>query len=257
MNLTMRVKSFIQTIANRFGYEIRRLPAPDEQKAVAQLPPVGEYTYYYPWGYQTYSPWWQDWFQKIMDKVRGTTLVSDDRCYIIYTLCLNCVHLQGDFAECGTYKGGTAFLIANIIKESTGDRQLHLFDTFTGMPNMVVGEIDYHQAGSFADTSLDSVRRYLSQFPFTVFHPGLIPDTLSGVKDKLFSFVHVDVDIYQSARHCCEFFYQRLVKGGVMVFDDYGFIECKGERKAVDEFFMDKRENPVVLPTGQCLVIKL
>ena len=192
-----------------------------------------------------------------MGKIRGTTLVTDDRCHIIYSLCQNCVHLRGDFAECGTYKGGTAFLIADTIKACAGGRQLHLFDTFTGMPNTAIEGIDAHKAGGFADTSPYSVKRYLSQFPFIVFHPGFIPDTFSGVKDKSFSFVHVDVDIYQSALDCCEFFYQRMVKGGVIVFDDYGFPECKGERKAVDEFFIDKREKPVVLPTGQCLVIKL
>jgi len=255
--IIIKIKSLVQAMANRLGYEIHKLPSKGAEQPAVQPQSLGEYTYYFPWGYHTYSPWWESWFQEVVNPARGNTLVTEDRCYIIYSLCLNCIHLRGDFAECGVYKGGTAFLIANVTEPFIGERQLHLFDTFTGMPSTVIEGIDVHKAGGFADTSLDSVKRYLSQFPFIVFHPGFIPDTFNGVKDKLFSFVHVDVDIYQSALDCCEFFYQRMVKGGVMVFDDYGFPECKGERKAVDEFFMDKSERPIVLPTGQCLVIKL
>jgi O-methyltransferase len=42
-----------------------------------------------------------------------------------------------------------------------------------------------------------------------------------------------------------------------MVFDDYGFLTCPGAKKAVDEFFSDKREYPCYLPTGQAIVTKL
>jgi len=247
-----KVKSLIQAMANRLGYEIHRRPQPvDESK------PVGEYTYYFPWGYHTYSPWWEPWFQEMVTPIRGTTLITEDRCYIIRLFCLHCVHLPGDFAECGTYKGGSAYLIANTIRCSIGERQLHVFDTFTGMPNTVVEGIDDHRPGDFADISLDNVRRYLSQFPFVVFHPGLIPDTFASVRNQQFSFVHVDVDIYQAGRDCCEFLYPRMVRGGIMLFDDYGFPQCKGLRKAVDEFFKDMKESPISLPTGQCFVIKL
>ena len=252
-----KVKLLIQTMANSLGYEIRRKPKSDQAQLANGAKSIGEYTYYFPWGYHTYSPWWEFWFQKVVKPIKGTTLITDDRCYIIYSLCLNCVHLPGDFADCGIYKGGSAYLIANTVKCSIGERQLHLFDTFIGMPNTTMQGIDNHKAGDFADTSLERVNRYLSQFPFVVFHPGLIPDTLAAAKDRAFSFVHIDVDIYQTSKDCCGFFYPRMVRGGTMLFDDYGFPQCKGERKAVDEFFLDKKETPISLPTGQCLVIKL
>ena len=53
----------------------------------------------------------------------------------------------------------------------------------------------------------------------------------------------------------CDFFYPRLTPGGMMLFDDYGFASCPGVRKAVDEFFADKMQKPIYLPTGQALVI--
>ena len=82
------------------------------------------------------------------------------------------------------------------------------------------------------------------------------PETFDGLEAGRFSFVHVDVDLYQPTIDCCHFFYPRLVPGGMMVFDDYGFPACRGEKDAADEYFSDKAEKPFVLPTGQGIVIK-
>jgi len=68
--------------------------------------------------------------------------------------------------------------------------------------------------------------------------------------------VHIDVDIYQSVKDCCEFFYPRLHAGGVMLFDDYGKWTCPGAKLAVDEFFATKPEKRFYFPSGQCFVIK-
>jgi len=252
-----KMKSLIQSIANSMGYEIKRLRVKEEERIPTNMPGIGEYTYYHPWGYHTYSPWWEAWFNDVIEPIKGKTLISEDRCYMLHSLCKYSSYLPGDFAECGAYKGGSAYLIAKTIQSAINGRRLHLFDTFGGMPDTVIKGVDDHMAGDFADTSLMSVKQYLSPFPFIVFHPGLIPGPLKDVSDRQFSFLHVDVDIYQTTLDCLMFFYERMVKGGIIIFDDYGFLECKGERKAVDEFFAEKKETPMSLPTGQCLVIKL
>ena len=41
-----------------------------------------------------------------------------------------------------------------------------------------------------------------------------------------------------------------------MLFDDYGFESCPGAKQAVDEFFRDKAEKPLVLPTAQAIIFK-
>jgi predicted O-methyltransferase YrrM len=83
-----------------------------------------------------------------------------------------------------------------------------------------------------------------------------MPDTLADVERDTFSLVHIDVDLYQTAKVCCEFFYPRVCEGGIIVFDDYGFPACRGEREAADEYFSTKVEKPICLPTGQAFVIK-
>lgn len=56
---------------------------------------------------------------------------------------------------------------------------------------------------------------------------------MSGKKIK---FLHLDVDIYDSYKNCLNFFHEKMIKGGIMVFDDYNANTCLGAKKAVDEF---------------------
>jgi len=217
----------------------------------------GEYTPNPPYGSDTYSPWLTDAFQADQEAIASHTLVSADRRYVLETLARQARHLPGEFSECGVYRGGTAYLLASVI--GGGRQELHLFDTFAGMPPSADADPSGHREGDFGDTSLPMVREYLAPFPSVVFHPGFIPDTFAPLPaDIRFSLVHVDVDLYQSVRDTLEFFYPRIVPGGMMVFDDYGFEMYRdAARRAVDEFFGDRPEVPLVLRTGQCVVHRL
>jgi O-methyltransferase len=245
---TMNWKVMVQRLFRKLGYRVSRI---DDRS---------EYTLSYPYDYFTYAPWFASSFKEKYARFKDHTLLEEHRCYIIHQLSQHSLHLEGDFAECGVYKGGSALLMADTLTNaSVTDKQLWLFDTFAGMPAMA--DEDPSKAvkhGTFGDTSLDGVREYLKEFPFAVFNPGLIPDTLYSARDRSFAFVHVDVDLYKTHLECCEFFYPRMVKGGIMLFDDYGHYLFKASaRSAVDEFFHDKPEPPIALHTGQCFVIKL
>jgi O-methyltransferase len=200
-------------------------------------------------------PWRDDpELRAAIDSVSSHTLVSPVRRFLLLQLSRQCRTLPGDVAEIGVYKGGTARLLAESLK-TTGKR-LHLFDTFSGMPSTDEAK-DWHKEGDFGAVSLASVREYLSGEERVTFYPGFFPETAGPIESTTFCLVHVDVDIYRSVLDACRFFYPRLVRAGVMIFDDYGFLTCPGAKAAVDEFFADKPERPCYLPTGQCLVIKL
>ena len=186
--------------------------------------------------------------------VRDLTLVTPAAAYVLDRLATQALQLAGDFAEVGVYQGGSARLLADLLRGS--DRPLHLFDTFTGMPPTDLRK-DMHREGDFGDTSLAAVRRLLADNPSTHLHAGLFPETAAPLAEHTFALVHVDVDIYRSVLDCCAFFYPRLVPGGFLLVDDYGWTSCPGARAAVDEFFADTAEQPVYLPTGQALVVRL
>lgn len=196
-----------------------------------------------------YSPWLTPEWGTLLRADDSRSLLTLHAKYILYSLALDATRrCSGDVAECGVYKGGTARILAELLP----DRPLHLFDTFAGMPG-TDPKRDLHRGGDFADTSVASVREYLSAFRNVDIVAGLIPDSFQVVGNRTFSFVHIDLDIYAAIKAACEFFYPRMTPGGILLFDDYGFPSCPGARAVVDEFFSDKREVLLVMPTGQCV----
>jgi O-methyltransferase len=193
-------------------------------------------------------------FVDLLDRVRPHTLLSEDRLALLYQFALQARFLPGDAAEVGVYKGGTGYLMASALADT--DKELHLFDTFSGIPE-ADPDTDLHRPGDFADTSFDSVQRLLEGFRFCRLHAGRFPETVPpDWHQKRFCFVHVDVDIYQSALDCCSFFFPRLTEGGTMVFDDFGFPSCPGIRRALEEYFATDPNRILYLPTGQALVVR-
>lgn len=210
---------------------------------------------------ELYEPLFSPWsglptFKKYYDAVRAHTLVSADRCWILTNCMTHARQLAGDFAEFGVFRGGTALLAAQILADAGDHRPLHLFDSFAGMPKTSDGEP--YEAGDFRSVSAAEVQRLVATPGATVrLHVGFIPDTFVDTGIERLAFAHIDVDLYQSVLDCIEFAYPRLVAGGLMVFDDYGFPSCARARQAVDQAFASRRETPIYLPTGQALVIKL
>jgi O-methyltransferase len=142
------------------------------------------------------------------------------------------------------------------VASSTHGKQLHLFDTFAGIPE-VNPDHDYYEKGLYSDTSLEAVKAVVGEGDHVFYHVGLIPHSFEKMEAERVAVAHIDVVTYQSVFDCCVFIYPRLSGGGLIVFDDYGFATCPGARAAVDEFFADKPERPLVLPTAQAVVIKL
>jgi O-methyltransferase len=207
-----------------------------------------------------YKPLFSPWlglepFAGIFEKARGVSLVSADRCWVLYTLAKQAMSLPGEIWETGVYRGGTAVLLREVVAHSGMRKSMRLFDTFEGMPETDPGR-DLHNRGDFSDTSLEAVRAIVGSEPWISYHKGYVPATFQGLEAEKIALAHVDVDIYRSILDSCEFIYPRLLQGGFMIFDDYGFASCPGARQAVDEFFADKPECPLVLPTGQAVVFK-
>jgi O-methyltransferase len=236
-------------VFHSLGFGIYRLPKTVTRLQGKRIP---DWHYYRP----LFSPWLgYGEFAKYYDVAEKRTLVSRDRCWILYSLCLQSFVLDGDIWECGVYKGGTAAMLAQLICDHSPGKRLHLFDTFEGMPE-TDPRIDFHRKGQFADTTLGAVRDYVKHDDKVMYHPGTIPSTFLNVDKAPIAFAHVDVDIKQSVFDCCEFIFPRLSVGGCMVFDDYGFPSCAGARQAVDEYFAGRQIIPLVLPTGQAIVYK-
>ena len=100
-----------------------------------------------------------------------------------------------------------------------------------------------------------SVKNYLAGYPNVSFYKGRFPRTSGPIENLRFSFAHFDVDLYEGTLGCLEFFYPRMIPGGVMLSHDYSILS--GVREAFAKFLKDKPEPLIELPTTQCMVVKL
>jgi O-methyltransferase len=178
-------------------------------------------------------------------------LLSDLEVCQIYATVKKTEKIPGAIAEVGVYKGGSAKIIREVTR-----KPLYLFETFEGLPDLSESDDpNEFQKGKYSAT-FEGVKNYLKDYSDVYLYKGFFPSTADPIKDKMFSFVHLDVDIYESTSNCLKFFYPRMSKGRIILSHDYP--SSKGVKKAFDEFFEDKPEIVIDLPVcGQCLVVKL
>jgi predicted O-methyltransferase YrrM len=176
------------------------------------------------------------------------SLLGDDKLKVIERLCAQIYPLDGAAAEVGVYRGGSAVKIANWLPHKT----IHLFDTFKGIP--FKGPNDWHEVGDFGNTSLERVQKALKDVTNVKYHAGLFPADYKG--DDNFSLVHLDADQYQVTKDALEFFYPRLVYGGCIVLDDYGWKNCPGIQRAVWDFLEYRDEELIQEVTYQAYFFK-
>ena len=190
-------------------------------------------------------------FLEILNKIGDNRGADNEENYTLYSSLKATKNLQGDIAEVGVYKGGTARLICEI----KGDKNLYLFDTFEGLPETHDNDL-FVQKGWLHDTSLESVKNYLSDFKNIHFLKGIFPETAEPISDKKFSFIHLDTNLYQSTLDALEFFWPRMVIGGRIVSHDYNASSMPGVKKAFMEFFRDQPEKIIEIADSQVMVIK-
>ncbi|MCC6657999.1 MAG: class I SAM-dependent methyltransferase [Rhodocyclaceae bacterium] len=184
-----------------------------------------------------------------------------DRKFVLWSMARSTRHLPGDTAECGVLDGASSYLICSA-REDGGLPEHHAFDSFEGLSSP--GPEDrprtsaaFHWAAGDLSVPIEETLRKLGRFGNIRYHRGWIPQRFGEVATRRFSFVHVDVDLYQPTKDSLAFFYPRLVPGGILLCDDYGYHTCPGARRAFDEFAATTPERAVVhLPTGQGFLVK-
>ncbi len=184
------------------------------------------------------------------------TLTSPERLYVLIEaakyICARSI--EGAIVECGVWKGGSMMAVARTLAAlHSTERDLHLFDTYDGMTpptdadNLWDGrsaaavlsmssKADPHSYWSAAP--LDGVKEVMSRtrYPSERIHyvVGRVEDTIPEQAPKRIALLRLDTDFYESTRHELHYLFPRLIRGGVLIIDDYG--HWTGARKAVDEY---------------------
>jgi O-methyltransferase len=198
-------------------------------------------------------------FRRVSQDCEGIRGLPNDRRFFLLATARVARDLQGDSAECGVRFGASSLFILNGLDDP--DREHHLFDSFEGLSEPTKedhpseNERSVWKSGDLAAAE-EVVHKNLSAFSNCRYYKGWIPDRFDEVSDRLFSFVHIDVDLYKPTLDSLKFFYPRMRQGGIILCDDYGSSDCPGATRAFDEFFRAKEESIFHIPTGQGMVIK-
>ena len=180
--------------------------------------------------------------------VGSNNLGDINRLYFLYQNIQNIIDsgIAGSFAELGVYKGNSAKLMHMLAPE----RSLYLFDTFEGFSKEDLKSESHPQYSKlFKDTSLDYVKQFVGEAESIFYIEGHFPASTTQVdSDEKFSFVHLDCDLYDPIKAGLEYFYPRVVPGGMIVIHDYASGYWPGVKKAVDKFFSGKPESLIYIP---------
>ena len=195
-----------------------------------------------------------DW--EIINFVRPYTMTSVERLKSLSDAVNYVVenNIEGDFVECGTWKGGSVMCMQKkLMRLNQNDRKFWVFDTYEGMPEP--DDVDKNFNKTAAQQLLDAEEKdnsltwAYSNYEETTgnilstgypaekinFVKGLVEDTIPETQIESIALLRLDTDWYSSTKFELENLYPKLVKGGVLIIDDYGHWE--GCKKAVDEYF--------------------
>ena len=208
---------------NRSGFEIHRLRKTKERDYAAVHT------------YATYSPWNKDdLFQTVFASIKHFSMVDEYRCFELWKLIEQVAKLDsGSIIEIGVWRGGTGGLIATQAKNCGIKDKVFLCDTFKGV--VKAGERDsQYKGGEHADTSRQAVEELIRNrmnLDNVEILEGIFPDQTAHRLDGMrFRFCHIDVDVYQSAKDIVDWIWEKMVPGGITVYDDYGFLAPTGLR---------------------------
>jgi hypothetical protein len=208
----------------------------------------------------------------VMRIVHSHTMLPDDRLQSLWRQAIHCEQtpIPGQFVECGVWKGGAVAVmcLANL-RHGLQRRHVHLFDAFTDIcePDADLdGERAVKEVEKWAEVpgkggrlrpltgiyrsiggpgSIEENKRLLEDIlkydrEFLHYHVGWFQDTLPALNSDdvgPIAILRIDADWYHSTKLCLEFLFDKVVQGGFVIIDDYGYYP--GCKKAVDEFVRD------------------
>ena len=173
------------------------------------------------------------------------------RRYILACAAYHCVHLEGDFVECGTYAGTGINTILDYLGGTDFPKKFWGYDTFDYNP--VDGHAFPHQEEGFYDTVLERFENY----PQVELVKGLIPDSFRRGCPKKIAFLHIDLNNAEGEIAALEHLFDRMVPGAILIMDDYEWSSTYRPQKAAEDPWFDQRRYRIMpLPTGQGMVIK-
>ncbi len=167
-----------------------------------------------------------------------------------------------NFVECGVGEGFSSFFTLREISENkkiNGNYFMHFYDSWNTLRLEDLSKNESSKVGSYSNLNVKTVEKNLSEFKNnTVYHIGYIPESFNcePKSPDTIIYLHIDLNSAKATLESLRFFYPNLISKGIILFDDYGWIEYGETKKIIDLFLKDKQGILQKLPTGQAIFYK-
>ncbi len=156
---------------------------------------------------------------------------------------VNAMNLDGDIVECGVWNGGSAAFMAFADNHGKNgrNRAIWLFDSFAGLPRPGTNDgaaENQHYFEGLNKGSTQQVKKAFAKLGVSLdrvrIQPGWFSSTLKRAAIERIVVLHIDADWYDSVMSVLDAYYHKVIPGGFVVLDDYGYWD--GCTRALNDF---------------------
>jgi hypothetical protein len=173
------------------------------------------------------------------------------RRYVLACAAYHCVHLEGDFVECGCYTGVGVKTVVDYLGGVEFPKDFWIYDLFEHDPSMA-----HHSMPEHGPDLEQRVRRKFEAYQQVKIFKGFIPDVFTGQSPEAIAYLHIDLNQAPAEIAALDSLFDRVVPGGIVILDDYEWSAYRGQKLAEDQWFDARQYRVMPLPTGQGIVIK-
>ncbi len=201
---------------------------------------------------QFFAPWNKDKeFKDFYSKIKDLTLLDIKRSYTLWYFSKNLKNISGEILDVGCCEGGSGFILSKANKKGS----VYLIDTFEGL---IEKDENYKKSDMFFD-DIPAIKKNINKFNLKnikikkCFFPKNFKTKIKKIK-----ICHLDVNTFKSTKNSFFFIDKKMIKGGVIVFDDYGIYTNKNIINFIEfnKKYIIKNYNLIYNFMGQCILIK-
>lgn len=173
------------------------------------------------------------------------------RRYILCLLAFHAAHLGGDFVEAGCYRGTASKTILDYLGDLARAKTFWLYDLFEHPDHALNHAMPGHSPELYG-----WVKKRFEPYPNVRIMRGLIPQIFAESSPEKICWLHIDLNQAPAEMATLEALFERVVPGGIVIFDDYECLGYRAQKEAQDPWLAQRGYRAIPLPTGQGIVIK-
>lgn len=209
------------------------------------------------------SFWYDD---KFSDSFKATAQTDQEkslvwRLHVLTWAASNVLHLEGDFVECGVLRGFSSAVICKYLDFENIPKNFYLYDTFSGLPEETSTENERARHSGYkthynSEELFAYVKNVFSIYPNVKVIRGIVPYSFKEAVPEKIAYLHIDMNSAQAEILALEHLFDKVVPGGMIILDDFGWSWYRGQTLPEIKFMQDRGYKILELPTGQGLVLK-